>query len=81
MTTVKNTVYMKVAERINPYNFHNKKKDLTMCGDGSYQPYCDDHFQCIEMSNHYSVHLKLMEGYVSIVPQLKNVEISSNEGK
>lgn len=36
MTTVKNTVYMKVAERINPYNFHNKKKDLTMCGDGSY---------------------------------------------
>lgn len=33
------------------------------------------------MSNHYSVHLKLMEGYVSIVSQLKNVEISSNEGK
>lgn len=30
------TLYMKVAERVNPYNSHNKKKILTMCGDGSY---------------------------------------------
>ena len=83
MTRVNNTIYMNVAERVNPYNFHSKKKILTTCGDGSYQPHSDDHLQCTEMSDHYSGHLKLklMEGYVSNASQFKNIEVSSNEGK
>lgn len=29
--------------------------------------------QCIQILNHYAVHLKLVQYYMSIIPQLKNI--------
>ena len=63
-------MYLKVAKRVDLKSSHHKKVIVTICGGGVLtRPILVIILWFIQISNHYVVHLRLIQCYMSILFQ------------